>query len=399
NIPDGWQNRSITVVLTRDDGPLGSGFDRNGRTYYSTDGSEPTNIGTTFTLTESGIYTIRYYSVDDVGNVEPVHTRNAYIDKIPPIFGAWSVPDISDTTTGGMNISVVVTDTLSGLNTTATRLQYGIGSSSSGEPNVVGWTDFATGTNGTLTLNWRSYGTMYLYLRCIAVDNAGNSATSPVYVEYIQRINRAPICYDMPDQTIYEKINCGASCEFMPGAIGYYYNLPADHPEVEGPITGVVRGDNPFNHDWYSPRYFVFSRLDRSLNFGDSWWPVNTGLPGDPQYFAVHWVTTLFAPATGTYSFRIVSDDDAWAYIDGRLVADNGGIHPMTACYWSTTLTKGYHTLHIYFAERHRVQSGFIFESPGLIYGVFPDECVSAGEPTEFACINLDDYVSDDSPD
>ena len=401
NIPAGWQNRDINVVLTRDDGPLGSGFDVSGRTYYSTDGSTPTIVGTTFTLTESRVYTIKYYSVDDVGNVEAIHTKNAYIDKIAPTFGPWTVPDIADTTRGAVNISVVVNDALSGVDPGNTILQYGIGSSNTASnPDIVGWTTFATGTSGSLNLAWNTYGNRYLYLRCIARDNATNSATSATYIEHIQIINRAPICYDIPDQTIDEKVNCGEDCGLIPGAIGYYYNLPNNHPEVEGPITGVVRGDNPFNHDWYSPRYFVFQRLDTNLNFGSSWWPVNTGLPGDPYYFAVHWVATLFAPETRTYNFQLISDDDAWVYIDGRMVADNGGIHPMTSCSWSTTLTKGYHTLHIYFAERHTVQSGFVFTCPGLTYGVFPEVCRDMGATTEFSCINLDDYVSDyETPD
>ncbi|MFZ2412004.1 MAG: FG-GAP-like repeat-containing protein [Candidatus Methanoperedens sp.] len=79
-----WRNSDVTVKLTASDGESGVAA-----TYYTVDGSEPTKesaSGNTFTLSGDGVYTIRYFSVDKAGNVEPAKTasNNVKIDKMPP---------------------------------------------------------------------------------------------------------------------------------------------------------------------------------------------------------------------------------------------------------------------------------------------------------------------------
>lgn len=153
------------------------------------------------------------------------------------------------------------------------------------------------------------------------------------------------------------------------GYVGNYYNLPDDHPDVEGDITGVVTGDSPFNHDWYDDKYFSFSRVDESLTFGRDFFPVDDGLPGDPYYFAVHWTANITVNVADNYTFEVGSDDDSWVYIDDEMVSDLGGTH----AYWLNSetvyLEEGVHSLDIYFAERHVVQSGFYFDfTPATVF-------------------------------
>jgi len=145
------------------------------------------------------------------------------------------------------------------------------------------------------------------------------------------------------------------------GFLGRYFNLPGDHPDVEGPITGIVTGDSPFNHDWYEEQYYSFTRLDPDLAFGNDFFPVDEGLPGDPHYFAVHWQATLRVPVSGVYPFEIGSDDDSWVYVDNQMVCDLGGIHALSITTHTAYLSAGEHRLDIYFAERKSVQSGFHF--------------------------------------
>jgi hypothetical protein len=65
-----WHNKSVTVTLSASD--TGSGIDK---TYYSTDGTNPTLIYTApFRLTNDGIYSIKYYSLDKAGNAEVIKT-------------------------------------------------------------------------------------------------------------------------------------------------------------------------------------------------------------------------------------------------------------------------------------------------------------------------------------
>jgi hypothetical protein len=80
-----WHNTTQTVTLTPTDVP-GSGVDT---TYYTTDGSIPTTSspkGTSISLSATGLYTIRYFSVDVAGNAEPVKTASTQIliDKVLP---------------------------------------------------------------------------------------------------------------------------------------------------------------------------------------------------------------------------------------------------------------------------------------------------------------------------
>ena len=79
-----WQTAPVTVTLTPTDGRSGVAA-----TYYTTDGSVPTTSsdeGTSIDLTSDGVYTIRYFSLDNVGNVEPVRTAftTIRIDQTSP---------------------------------------------------------------------------------------------------------------------------------------------------------------------------------------------------------------------------------------------------------------------------------------------------------------------------
>jgi fibro-slime domain-containing protein len=161
----------------------------------------------------------------------------------------------------------------------------------------------------------------------------------------------------IPDDTTPEDplANC------VDGLTADYYNLPGDHPDVEGPVTGVVPGDLPWNHDWWDARYHAFTRTDTQLDFGNQWFPVDEGLPGDPFHFAVHWRAKLQVDHDGTARFELGSDDDGWAVIDGVVVADLGGIHGVSATTFEVPLTAGVHDLELFMAERHVSDAGFWF--------------------------------------
>ncbi|MDO9537217.1 MAG: PKD domain-containing protein [Thermoplasmata archaeon] len=177
--------------------------------------------------------------------------------------------------------------------------------------------------------------------------------------------NSMPAIFDAPDSVEFETVNIPPVAiigDLVSGYQGSYYNLPADHPDIEGNITGVVTGDTPFNHDWYDAQYLSFERNDPNLAFGNDFFPVDEGLPGDPNYFAVHWQTNITVPDADNYTFLMGSDDDSWLYIDDFMVIDLGGIHALNEDIGAIYLEPGVHSLNIYFAERHLTQSGFYFE-------------------------------------
>lgn len=77
--PTDWVNKDVTVDLTSTDN--GSGVKA---TYYKVDnGTEQT--GNSITISDDGIHTITYWSVDNAGNIEVQHTATVKIDKTTPV--------------------------------------------------------------------------------------------------------------------------------------------------------------------------------------------------------------------------------------------------------------------------------------------------------------------------
>src|SRR5947199_8762227 len=81
DVPAGYVNHDVTVTLTASD-TGGSGLDK---TYYTTDGSEPTSSSPVYDPTTKPALTsdgqvIKYFSTDTAGNHEGVHAATANID-------------------------------------------------------------------------------------------------------------------------------------------------------------------------------------------------------------------------------------------------------------------------------------------------------------------------------
>ncbi|ETR69121.1 MAG: hypothetical protein OMM_09874, partial [Candidatus Magnetoglobus multicellularis str. Araruama] len=92
------------------------------------------------TIVTDGVYTYKI-SVEDA-NIEKIGTID--IDNSAPFFTNWNILE-QDLTQGAQSISVTVADSN---DITATRLQYGVGSSEQIEtPDIIGWTDFSEDTN------------------------------------------------------------------------------------------------------------------------------------------------------------------------------------------------------------------------------------------------------------
>ena len=84
SIGSGWKNTTQIVTLAPVDAASGVAA-----THYTTNGSTPTTgspQGTVITLSADGVYTIKYFSVDNVANSESVKTGSAQIriDKTSP---------------------------------------------------------------------------------------------------------------------------------------------------------------------------------------------------------------------------------------------------------------------------------------------------------------------------
>jgi large repetitive protein len=79
NITSKWYKGDATVTLKASDDLSGVKT-----TYYTVDGGAQ-QTGTTFSVTGEGTHKVTFYSVDNAGNVEAVHTEVVMVDNTPPV--------------------------------------------------------------------------------------------------------------------------------------------------------------------------------------------------------------------------------------------------------------------------------------------------------------------------
>jgi fibro-slime domain-containing protein len=122
---------------------------------------------------------------------------------------------------------------------------------------------------------------------------------------------------------------------------------------------------------WWTPHATVTPDLgypgtvsipfNQSGNLFPSGFSFNGGAAG---YLAAHLFGTFVTPAGGTITVTTGSDDDLWLYVDGSLLVDNGGVHGFaTTPTTSSALSAGTHTIDVFFADRHIVQSGLFVDA------------------------------------
>jgi hypothetical protein len=155
NVDGQWHNFAASVTLTARDNESGAAA-----TYYTIDGTEPTvnSIrGTTFSISNEGIYAIKYFSVDKTGNVEQTKTaiNQVKIDKTPPL-----TTDNADGKWHNSSVAVMLTasDAGSGIMETYYTVDGSIPAASSQKSTTI-----SISGEGNHTIGYYS------------VDNAGNA--------------------------------------------------------------------------------------------------------------------------------------------------------------------------------------------------------------------------------
>jgi len=90
--------------------------------------------------------------------------------------------------------------------------------------------------------------------------------------------------------------------------------------------------------------------------------PNGTGSSDYDGFQAATLTGTLYAPEAETISFNIGSDDMAFAYLDGQVVCDDGGVHgsDSVGC-TSGTISAGNHSIEVFFVDINNSQSGLTF--------------------------------------
>ncbi|WP_179864645.1 glycine rich domain-containing protein [Bacillus toyonensis] len=172
NAPTDWVNKDVTVDLTATDND-GSGV---ASTYYQLDNGS-TQGGNTVQISDEGVHTLTYWSVDNAGNVETQHITTVKIDKTVPVTTD-NAP--TDWVNKDVTVNLTATDNDGGSGVASTYYQLDNGSTQSG--NAIQISD-----EGVHILTYWS------------VDNAGN--TEQFNTKTIKLDKTAPVLNISLDKT------------------------------------------------------------------------------------------------------------------------------------------------------------------------------------------------------
>ena len=132
----------------------------------------------------------------------------------------------------------------------------------------------------------------------------------------------------------------------LPGLRGEYY-----HQSTKDFQTGKGL--------WFDQKKLKVTRIDRQVNFPGKF-------PGVyfHDYMMAKWTGRLLINNAGTYYLYTRSDDGSKAWVNGKEIVNNPGIHPMVTRFGQVNLAKGYHNIELQFYE-HRGGQGMIFYYKG----------------------------------
>ena len=155
---------------------------------------------------------------------------------------------------------------------------------------------------------------------------------------------------------------CTSNCLALNGAPGFPGGATTPNANVNA-STGEITYWSPSANPDVTKTSTATTALP--FNVPGGFFPPNgsgTSDGGSSGYQAAHLYGSIVAPATETLNFGIGSDDLAFAYIDGSVVCDDGGVHASSSVSCTTpTITAGTHSIDLFFADINQSQSGLTF--------------------------------------
>ncbi len=299
--PTDWQNSDVAVTLSASDNLAGVD-----KTYYRIDAGSWVEYSNGITISDEGVHTIEFYSVDKAGNKESAHKISVKIDKTAPTttvnsdynWGTWTNQDII--------FSFTADDALSGVKVTEWRIGNG---------------DWQTYTGGDITFGNEGEYTLQFH----SADNAGNIETIQTREIKIDKTNPNitfnPDSMDWTNNAIDVNISAADALSGIK-EIGYKVIAAGDSCGTDG--YTVVNGDSVTvtisqNGEWKICAYAEDNAGNKVFNESEIYKFDNEA----PQL-------SITAPADGTY-FNISnvtiewSGDDSLSGIAYYNISINGG--------------------------------------------------------------------------
>ena len=179
-----WQQSttvSVSGLLSESDDGQGSGVASVEYALNEDAWTSTTSDALSLTLAE-GVHTLNLRATDRVGNIGTASTVDIRVDQTAPIGLSWALDELTTSRIGSANVTFNAEDADSGIDNSASYIQYGFDSNGVGEtPDLSGrWlTMGVNGLSGQVGLaSWATKSRQHLMLRAVLVDEAGNSFTT-----------------------------------------------------------------------------------------------------------------------------------------------------------------------------------------------------------------------------
>jgi hypothetical protein len=240
-IGSAWKNTNQTVTLTATDNG-GSGV---ATTRYTTNGTDPTSTstaGTSVALTTDGVHTVKYFSTDNVSNVEAVKTAGTQIRIDKTIPGTATLNTLPTVIRDGQALTGTGTDATSGV--ASISYLYCAGTTCT-PATLIGTSSTAPSYSVTWTL-MPADGAYRVLAR--ATDNAGNVRDSAIRnVTIDNTAPAAPVITKQPGNPS----NTSAPSFTFTGETGARFECALDGPTFTActspkAYTGLTEGSHAF---------------------------------------------------------------------------------------------------------------------------------------------------------
>jgi fibro-slime domain-containing protein len=143
------------------------------------------------------------------------------------------------------------------------------------------------------------------------------------------------------------------------------------------PATGRIVTDG-------GPTSIAFGNIHHASNFFPNGHTSNAH-----AFRTARWTATWTASTASFFSGTLEADDDAWLFINGQLVLDNGGVKAMghSSSVSNVLVNAGANRIDLFFADRNTVQSGIKFTQQFSPTTVVPEPSTYALLGTGFVAL------------